>query len=352
MGTDNEFGPDTETIRAWLAKRATYAKDARVIGAPRGSAIGSTTLDTPAAPAAPDASPVAIPEPELEPDPPATPRLSETGRQVDSVGAGRSVVEALGDLAPTAAAGESDNSDPDPTPIPRRDTPDSTTAGRSVVEALTDDRPRATSVRRGAARISEAPRGSYLPTETPPPAPAAVAGVPQVKRNRWIEPEEHRESLQASTDVDFPVRSGMRRALSLILVAALAATAVTGWVAYQERTVLAGVVAGVMGFVTLVVWAVRASVTTVQLSIKRGQLRIVRGGRTEVVELASPYTPVAIIGEPGQRQWTVLAERPGLPLIVINSSMVDPYWFTTALYRLRPELRPGAAQPSDEYAGR
>ena len=34
---------------------------------------------------------------------------------------------------------------------------------------------------------------------------------------------------------------------------------------------------------------------------------------------------------------------PRPPLIVINSSMVDPHWFTGALYRLRPELRPGAA---------
>ena len=59
------------------------------------------------------------------------------------------------------------------------------------------------------------------------------------------------------------------------------------------------------------------------------------------------------MGEPGHRRWTVLFERPGLPLVVVNASMVDPHWFTSALYRLRPELRPGWSDPevSDEYAG-
>ncbi|WP_205013814.1 hypothetical protein, partial [Nocardioides albidus] len=47
-----------------------------------------------------------------------------------------------------------------------------------------------------------------------------------------------------------------------------------------------------------------------------------------------------IVGEPSDRRWTVLIEREGLPLVVITRSMVDPYWFTTVLYRLRPSLRP------------
>ncbi|MFD0807138.1 hypothetical protein ACFQ0K_13680 [Nocardioides caeni] len=289
-------------------------------------------------------------------DTPAPSRLAEAGADaVDAVDAGRSVVAALG-------------GDTVPRP-PRSATPDSTTAGRSVVEALQGDAPRDTrpritpadrpaeaaprdrgdlsadtSSRRAAARAAEAERLA---------APAAqhggTPGVPQIKHGNWTEPEEHRDSLHASTDADFPIRSGMRRAMSLILVAALAATAVTGWVAYQEQTALAGGVAALLGFVTLVVWAVRASCTVTKLTITRGQLRITRAGHTEVVDLASPYTPIAIVGEPGQRQWTVLAERPGLPLVVITSSMVDPYWFTTALYRLRPELRPGHAV-EQEYA--
>lgn len=359
MGSNDEFGPDTETIRAWLNKRATYAKDARVIGAPRGGSLAASPT-APEAPVAPDPSPAS---------PPANSRLSATGadaeQPVDAVDAGRSVLAALGD---TVAR-------PDTAPRPADTQVDSTTAGRSVVEALQgepqrDTRPRIapadrpsapaprdrghlsadTSSRTAAARAAEAPR---MARPASAPTPAGAFGVPQIKHSNWTEPEEHRDALHASTDVDFPIRSGMRRAMSLILVLALAATAVASWIAYQEQTVPTGVIAGVIGFVTLVIWAVRAGCTVTHLSITRGQLKIARGGHTEVVDLGSPYTPVAIVGEPGQRQWTVLAERPGLPLVVINSSMVDPFWFTTALYRLRPELRPGSSEALDQdYAAR
>lgn len=333
MGSNDEFGPDTETIRAWLNKRATYAKDARVIGAPRGGAVG-----TPSAPA-----------PTLPTAPPGAPRP-------DTNDAGRSVLAALGD----------DPTTDQPTSRPARTSSDATAAGRSVVDALRADTPptapRArqeparrptpapapapaptprTPVARTAngVRISApAPRSTYEASNRPPPE---VIARPQVQRGRWTEPEENLTAGQASTDVDFPVRGGVRRALSLVLLAALAATGVMAWVASQDRTPPTIGIAGVLGFLTLTVWAVRAGCVTTELSLRRGQLTVKRAGRSEVVDIGSPHTPVAIVGEPGHRRWTVLLERPGLPLIVINASIVDPHWFTSAIYRLRPELRPG-----------
>ncbi len=92
---------------------------------------------------------------------------------------------------------------------------------------------------------------------------------------------------------------------------------------------------------------------TTELSIRRGQLLVTRGGQVRRVDLGGGHPVVAIVGEPGHRRWTVLFERPGLPLVVVNAAMVDAHWFTSALYRLRPELRPGWSDPevSDEYAG-
>lgn len=257
MGSDDEFGPDTETIRAWLAKRATYAGDARVIGAPR----GATTLTT-----RPDATTAAPPSPSPTP----------------------------------------------PTPIDERD------IGRSILDAL-DTAP--TSTDDGTTRTRE-------------PAPATT----RLDGSRWQAPEQP-DAGRGGTDIDFPARTGIRRIMALILLLCVAATGGATYVAGTERTPATIGVAGILGFLTLVVWAVHASGTTTRLSIRRGKLHVQRGGATEVVDIGNRYTPLAMVGEPGDRRWTVLVERPGQPLLVITRGMVDPALFTEVLYRLRPELR-------------
>ncbi|KRB77678.1 hypothetical protein ASE01_05605 [Nocardioides sp. Root190] len=369
MGSNDEFGPDTETIRAWLNKRATYAKDARVIGAPRG---GSATAPATAAPAArttslPSASP-SSPSPVEDSAPADTPARSSVPRP-DTNDAGRSVLAALGNDEPAPAA---------PAAPAARTSSNATAAGRSVVEALRADPPPSETRSRARTPRSEPTPPTRRPAPAPePPSRAPVArtenGVrisapasrstyeasnrpppevvtrPQVQRGRWTEPEENLTASQASTDVDFPVRGGVRRALSLVLLASLAATGVMSYVASQDRAPSSIGIAGVLGFLTLTVWAVRAGCVTTELSLRRGQLTIKRAGRSEVVDIGSPHTPVAIVGEPGHRRWTVLLERPGLPLIVVNASIVDPHWFTSAIYRLRPELRPGY-DGADDYA--
>lgn len=347
MGSNDEFGPDTETIRAWLNKRASYAKDARVIGAPRGGSIASdpsppatetpvdsmtAPLDTPTRPSGPDSTSAgrsvlaALGADNSETDP-ATP-----AGNVDTTAAGRSVVEAL--RGPTAP--------------PRRDTRPRVRPSRPATKVRSDRPAPATdsTTREAATRAAAAPRVRVQP---PPRVPVA----PEIRTGRWTEPEDHANANHASTDVDFPVRGGARRALSVILLATLVATAVASYAAYEDQSGAAVGIAGILGFLTLVVWAVRASCTTTKLAIRRGQLSVTRGGHVDLVDVGSSYTPIAIVGEPGHRRWTVLIERAGMPLVVINSSMVDPHWFTSALYRLRPELRPGAADdrgPAEDEA--
>ncbi|WGY01333.1 hypothetical protein QI633_22685 [Nocardioides sp. QY071] len=311
MGSKDEFGPDTESIRAWLDKRGTYARDARVVGAPRGGA------------------PSVAPTP-----PPPVPGTTPQGR-ADSRRAGRSVLEALGVESPPEP----------PSRIAQAGGLDSTDLGRSVVEALRADMPR--KPRPAAPTPAPTPPAPPVPVEVPaepvrPTPPPRVRSNPEVKHGRWTEPEDNLTALNASTDAQFPVRGGVRRVLSWVLLVVLAGTAVASYAAAKEPTTASIGVAATLGFLLLVVWAVRAGCTTTELAVRRGQLSIKRNGQTELVDLASPYTPVAIVGEPGERRWTVLIEREGLPLVVVTRSMVDPHWFTTVLYRLRPGLRPDA----------
>ena len=372
MGSNDEFGPDTETIRAWLAKRATYAKDARVIAAPRGTLTTDVPRDT--GPSRPRPSPVADPEPEQQPDPtadqvdaPPVRRMGD-GPRPDSRNAGRSVLDALGATSPPSP----------PTASPSAPPADATAAGRSVVDALGADQPPARNPRRDRAKPTTPPapaapepprttvtrpsssvrvsapaaRSSYQPSTRSAPTPPPRQEQP-VRRGRWTEPEEHRQALEATTDVDFPVRSGIRTFLGFVLLGAVVATGGASYLATQDRSIAAIGIAGVLAFLTLVVWAVRASCVTTQLAIHRGQLIVTRAGHVQRVDISGGHTVIAIVGEPGDRRWTVLFERRGLPLVVVNAGMVDPHWFTSALYRLRPELRPGWTDPevSDEYAG-
>lgn len=321
MGSNGEFGPDTETIRAWLEKRATYAKDARVIG-PRGGA----TVTSPPATSSPVDTMTPTAAPPVAPDP-ASPVAPTSGGVPDGVDASRAVLAALGI---GADAPETDRPT-EPTE------PDPHAVGRSVVDAVREEAPRP----EARARATRPARGRSDATVVPEAGPGAGAGrVVQV--GRWTEPEENLTAHQASTDVDFPVRgSGVRRSLALFLLASVTATAGAAYLAIEDPTPSTLGIAGVLGLLTLVIWAVRAGSVTTEVSLRRGQLIVRRGASTERADLLNQRAPVAIIGEPGHRRWTVLVERPGRPLVVIDATMVDPHWFTSALYRLRPELRPG-----------
>lgn len=293
MGSDMEFGPDTENIRRWLEKRQTYKSDG---GKHRGDAGDQEAVfvSAPATPARRAASP-------------------------DSSAVGRAVLEAIGSDVPPAP------------PAPRQASGHD--AGRSVLEALGTVAPR--------PAPDPAPRP--VAEEAPEPAPAASPAA-AVRR----EPMPPIESSGRSTDVTFAPRNGIRRAMSFALFGVLLATATAGLYAYREPSLGTYGVAATCGVLLLAVWAVRAGATTTDVRIFRGQLEISRGGGLEVVDLSNPYTPVAMLGVPGRRGWLVLVERPDRPLLEVDDSLVDPHRFMDALLRLRPDLRAWAHENRPE----
>ncbi|GAB4013818.1 hypothetical protein [Nocardioides ultimimeridianus] len=287
MGSDDEFGPDTLTIRAWLDKRATYAADREV-------PLPPINLPSPAA-----ASPVVD---EAEPPAPPAPRMPDT-REV-----GRSVLDMLGPISTEPAPEPEAEAEPEPEVEPAR----------------------------------EDPRLSWPPSTPTRPAPAPVPVAPQPTYTTG--PAE--EDLPPAV-IEFKPRTRVRRALSLVLLAATLGTIAAAVLALREHTTGLYAVAASLGVLMLVVWAVRASTIPARLTIRRNQLEVVRSGRRTTIDLASPFTPVAILGTPGRRGWQVLIEQLEAPVLTLTASDVDPEPFMRVLLRIRPDLRPGAEQTPD-----
>lgn len=183
---------------------------------------------------------------------------------------------------------------------------DQTAAGREVVEAL---------------GIPAPPRPAPAPEPAPAPAPSTAAGR--------VEPGR-------STDVEFAPRVLVRRLLGLLLLLLLATTAVAAYLAYDDPTTSTVGVAGTLLVLTLLVHAIRVSANPAHLSIRSGQLEVVRGNRRDAFDLTSRFTRIEVVGRPGRPGWKVLMARFGRDPLVIDSSMVDPVRFTEALERHRP----------------
>lgn len=285
MGSDMEFGPDTENIRRWLEKRQTYKGE--------GGKHRATDADHEAVFVTASGSGRAT---------------GPAGRASgpDSRAASRSVLEALGSDVPPAPSSP-------PEPPAERD------AGRAVLEALGTISPR--------------------PAPEPGPEPVAEAVAEEPRTPSPTASEEPLASSGRSTDVTFPPRHGIRRAMSFALFGVLLAAATAGFYAYREPSLATYGIAATCGVLVLAVWAVRAGATTSHVRIYRGQLEIRRGGGLEVADLANPYTPVAVLGVPGRRGWLVLVERPDRPVLEVDASLVDPARFMDSLLRLRPDVR-------------
>lgn len=281
MGSDMEFGPDTESIRRWLEKRQTYKGDG---GRHRGAEADQEAVF------------VTAPAPRRAAGP-------------DTRAAGRSVLEAIGTDTPRQ-------------PRPERGGHD---AGRSVLETLGTISPRS------PAEAAPAP---------PPEAEEPVAAERATSPAAAVPPAEAPlASSGRSTDVTFAPRHGIRRAMSFALFGVLLAAATAGFYAYRDPSLATYGVAVTCGVLVLAVWAVRAGATTTDVRIYRGQLEVRRGGGLEVADLSNPYTPIAVLGAPGRRGWLVLVERPGRPVLEVDASLVDPDQFMDSLLRLRPDLR-------------
>jgi hypothetical protein len=184
-----------------------------------------------------------------------------------------------------------------------------------------------------SSRFSRAAR-STEPAPTPEPAPErvpaeAAAPDPAVPSAPKMEMPPVYEFAPLKTS---------RRFLTVVLVAGLAVSGYVDYVAYQTRDSVTMGIAGILTFVTLVVWAIRAGASVTRLTVRGGQLEIVRQGGRMVFDLTSHYTPIEIVGKPGSKKWKVHFLRRGMAPVTIDSSMVDGKEFMRVLGYFRPEL--------------
>lgn len=137
-------------------------------------------------------------------------------------------------------------------------------------------------------------------------------------------------------EVTFAPRRAARRVVGLLLLASLLATVLAGREARLSPTTDTIAVAVALGVLTLVLWALRAGSSSPRLRVSNGQLEVRSSNGRFVFDLASPYTPIEVVGTAGSRGWKVLFVRRGMSPFVVDSSMVDPTHFMTVLRRHRP----------------
>lgn len=190
-----------------------------------------------------------------------------------------------------------------------------------------------------APRRAEAPRRRKQPEprlvrfrQRPGLTPAKPAAAAAPSGGRTPPPERG-----PSNDVAFTPRTGTRRLVGFVVLATLVATGGATYLAFTEPTTLTIGVAVTLGLLTFILWGIRAGSPVATLEVKGGQLIVDRGGVRSVFDLSSRYTPIEIVGKPGERTWKVLLQRPGQGPFVVDSSVVDPREFTEALLRYRPD---------------
>jgi hypothetical protein len=223
--------------------------------------------------------------------------------------------------------------------------PDTREAGRSVLDMLgpVTSEPE---VAEPEAEAEPEPLAEENPRLAWPPATPArpVEAVPVAEETRPTYTAGPEEDDLPPAVIEFKPRTQVRSALTVLLLVALLATVAAAVVAARQQTTGLYAVAASLGVLLLVVWAVRASTTPTRLTIRRNQLEVVRSGRRTTIDLASPFTPVAILGTPGRRGWQVLIEQLEAPVLTLTASDVDPEPFMRVLLRIRPDLRPEAQQ--------
>ncbi len=183
------------------------------------------------------------------------------------------------------------------------------------------------------SRKEPAPAPEPAPTAVTEPAPVATVADPvEAPAPRPAEPERG-----LSTDVEFAPRTGARRLVGWLLLLTAAALVVAVVLAIGDPTTLSVGIAGTLFVLTLALWAIRAASPTARLSVHAGQLEVEQGGGRFVFELTGNYTPIQVVGAPGDRHWKVMFIRRNMDPFVVDSSMVDPRAFMDVLRRYRPE---------------
>ncbi len=137
---------------------------------------------------------------------------------------------------------------------------------------------------------------------------------------------------------EFAPRKGTRTIAGVLLSAALIAAAISGYLAWQERTTATLGILVTLFILVLVIWATRASSEPAHLKINSGHLTVQQTSGIRHFDLASKYTPLTVKGRPGLPGWKVIIEQRDQDKFVIDSSMVEPKEFMRVLRYYRPDL--------------
>ena len=177
-----------------------------------------------------------------------------------------------------------------------------------------------------------------------PPAAASPATyapstrAPSPSRARGIHADRPRTGF--SMNVDFKPRTMTRTILTLLLLLTLAATVFVGLTLPEDQNTLNVGLTAALAVMALLIYSIRAGAAVSHLRVRGGLLEIKRGGRRDVFDLSSRFTPIDVIGRPTRAGWKVVMLRAdGMPQL-IDSSVVDPKHFAEVLEHYRPDLSP------------
>jgi hypothetical protein len=140
-----------------------------------------------------------------------------------------------------------------------------------------------------------------------------------------------------STDVEFRPRSKAREVVGRLIVAGLCGLSVATYAAFQAPDTLTLGLAATLLVLTLALWAIRTSSPVTYLAVRSGQLEVTEAGGRQLFDLSGGFSPIEVVGTPGDRGWRVLFHRRGMDPFVVDSSIVDPHTFMDTLRRYRPE---------------
>ncbi|GAB2779076.1 hypothetical protein GCM10027020_35670 [Nocardioides salsibiostraticola] len=261
----------------------------------------------------------------------------------DSRDAGREILAAFAETQAEAAAqaeAEADESSPRGLRglTGRRDKD----AGSPAEPKRSGDRPRLR-LAGGTPEPPARPKPVAKSRDEPPAAatPATYAPstrAPSPSRARGIHAD--RPHTGFSMNVDFKPRTMTRTILTLLLLLTLAATVFVGLTLVDDQNTLNVGLTAVLAAMALFIYSIRAGAAVSHLRVRGGLLEIKRGGRRDVFDLSSRFTPIDVIGRPSRAGWKVVMLRAdGMPQL-IDSSVVDPKHFSEVLEHYRPDLRP------------
>ncbi|ANH37300.1 hypothetical protein I601_0854 [Nocardioides dokdonensis FR1436] len=274
---------------------------------------------------APEPLPDPVPAPEPLPDPPPLPDPDPTPEPLPAPDPTPAPAPAR---PPTPAPVRIPAGAPAPTPAPEPAAPSRratlVSAARATLDRAVSGGPEDRPTRQREAP-TRSPRPPAEPRTTPAPAPAPA-------------PEAARPRPASTPPSELQSPGGVRAATGVLLVVALIATGVTGYLAYQDPADTTLGILGVLALLTAVIWAVRAGASPTRMRIEQGRLEIQSAAGRHFFDLANPHTSIEVTGRPGSRRWKVLFHRRGMSPFVVDPSMVDPHAFTELLLHHRPDL--------------